>query len=83
MSPHHHTSVRDLWAGVRYGTVGAALSRSRSSSTAATTQTLEEEEEEEAVEKTVLSGQLLGCKCTAEVARREERGHVHLPLYHS
>lgn len=69
MSPHHHASVRDLWAGVRYDTVGAALSRS--SSTTAATQILEEEdEEEEAVEKTVLSGQLLGCKCTAEEERR-------------
>lgn len=66
MSPHHHASVRDLWAGVRYDNVGAALSRSSSST--ATTQILEEEEE--AVEKTVLSGQLLGCKCTAEEERR-------------
>lgn len=51
-----------------------------SSTTTATTHTLEEEdEEEEAVEKTVLSGQLLGCKCTAEEESRE-RGHVHLPV---
>lgn len=70
MSPHHHASARDLWAGVRCDCRCTPSAAAPPPHTTSTTQREREEEEEE----TVLSGVLLSCKCTAEEARGEKRG---------